>query len=216
MLQHVLSIMAASGYCVHWGALEAASDGLVKGHVCKTRLATSHPDTMFFEIQAVGQHSVRVPAYHYPPNYPPSSASRASWTHFISLPLNLHGQLDCSYKAFQQSAAALMPDFDASVFVPPRRLHLTVCMLSLNSQKEIALAGQAMGLALARTKKAVVDVVGIDVMKGSVDLAKVLFASVHPTDALNSLNRALCEQIQSCGLVSNAESEPKVQRAIYQ
>lgn len=202
----------SSCYRVHYDALEAAYDAFVKGHAHKPVLAPRHPDTMFFEIKAFKQHSVRIPVYHYPP----SDVRRASWTHFISLPLNLHGQLDPSYEAFQRSVAALIPDFDASIFVPPRKLHLTICMLSLNSQKEIALASQIMDLALAQVKKAVVNVVGIDVMKGGIDFTKVLFANVHPTDVLSGLSRALYEQIQSCELISNAEPEPKVQRVIYQ
>ena len=117
--------------------------------------------------------------------------SGSAWTHFISIPLNISNGLTDKYKEFMRQAKGI----DHNAFTKVNRLHLTACMLRLDG-KDIDKM-KDMLKRLTHYLKVELELGGLNVMKGSREDARVVYASVVNEQVLKSFEDALRRELAS-------------------
>lgn len=108
-------------------------------------------------------------------------SSRESLTHFISIPLNLNSSLTSSFDAFKAEVVAVLGPSSESYFISPKRLHLTITVLTLTSPDAISMTKKLIDEAIKQSNllASAIPVSGLGILHGIPSKCSVLFAKVE-------------------------------------
>lgn len=128
----------------------------------------------------------------------------SQWTHFLSIPLDPDAEFSRSMTQLQKA----MHVNDRDIFVKPARLHMTLCMLHLQSLDDIQIVIDMMKQSFAGCHTLTIDFdPHLKIMKGKIDCASLLYAEPKkiPEDILKAADLA-CKRLKAW---SNYQNEIK-------
>ena len=137
-----------------------------------------------------------------------------SYTHFLSIPLNLGGEMNSKYSEFK---GHVLPFLDSpGLLIVPEKLHLTVAMLCLKNDAEISRVGEIM--RAVKVASFSIELAGLEMMKGTVEACHILYAKVRENARLDNLGKELMLRLAQEGFIDEIHpikvNKPHLQRVI--
>jgi len=139
-------------------------------------------------------------------------------THFLSLPLmdpDFMVKVERLYDDWMELSTD--KDFLASIMMPPKCLHLTICTMCLRNESEIKKATNLMRSLssqvydMLNTHSALLKIKGLALMKGTIKNARVVYAEVQKEQSYNTIievSKFLIDRFRKEGiLIKEAEDK---------
>lgn len=101
--------------------------------------------------------------------------------------------------SFIEESKSLCPVLREDAFISPDKLHLTVCMLKLESKEAVGEVASCLNGVFSEAIQ--ISLKGVSIMKGSAKKCQVLYTNVVPNKHLQALGKEIVRRLAVKGLI---------------
>ena len=129
----------------------------------------------------------------------------------------MDGGFNKKCEEFRQLSRTMIPRFDEKTLAAPAKLHLTVCMLRLSNEREVAKAVKLLTTSFpcSSLKRDTVHLRNLCVMKGTLDKARVLYCDIDDAATLDDLSTRIRSTLRESNGVEFEDVPTKVRQYLH-